>query len=676
MIMCNRNNKSEMRKQTLWMVIAILICGPILTSCIDYLEDNPSGSSESGNIIEPSAFADLMYPNIYVGDDFYDYAVGRWLDEHPLKKGEFSNGTIAAVEDVRNEFIKKLSGKDYGVKTGIDEVITALHDDYSATEYADDKAVLKTKLANIDEAATKDALYEQMGLLVKDGYQMPFEYICRPIERRVTPALDFPVSIQELDASAEELIQLADMTAEEAKSTMKMAEDWKSFLIDQEISSKAAASNRTGSREARLEKVNLRSGTRGAGTAPLQAILKAAGIDNEKDLVADKHFASVEDYLDACTLDQLKMLCKYLVVNRDFDYIPSDPTDKKQKVRGAEDVIAALCKNIFSPIAVNVSAVFDQAIPAANREAVMKMAEEIRASFKERINSRQWLSAATKAKAIEKLEAMTFYVGWPANDSGRKNWLVKVPENRKSLYQDILDLFRQRTALVEQMKGKEGEADLFYAEQWSDPSYKNNARYFIINNSMHMLSINLISPVFDLQMIDAMKYGMLGTVIGHELTHGFDNVGSFYNEIGKKEEWWIPADRQNYVKLQDAMVKNFNSLYYADNVFCDGEATLAENIADLGGLYISYDAFAKKMKETGISGDELDRQGREFFRALAYYWMENMSEACIENYKYDEHAANCLRVNGNVYLVDEFYRLFNIQGGKMYLDPKYRIEIW
>lgn len=94
------------------MVIAILICGSILTSCIDYLEDNPSGSSESGNIIEPSAFADLMYPNIYVGDDFYDYAVGRWLDEHPLKKGEFSNGTIAAVEDVRNEFIKKLSGKD------------------------------------------------------------------------------------------------------------------------------------------------------------------------------------------------------------------------------------------------------------------------------------------------------------------------------------------------------------------------------------------------------------------------------------------------------------------------------------------------------------------------------------------------------------------------------------
>jgi predicted metalloendopeptidase len=82
------------------------------------------------------------------------------------------------------------------------------------------------------------------------------------------------------------------------------------------------------------------------------------------------------------------------------------------------------------------------------------------------------------------------------------------------------------------------------------------------------------------------------------------------------------------------------------------------------------------MKASGISGDELDRQGREYFRGFAYGWMENMSENAIEDYKEDNHAANCLRVNGNVYLMDEFYRLFNIKDGKMYLTPKDRIEIW
>ena len=84
----------------------------------------------------------------------------------------------------------------------------------------------------------------------------------------------------------------------------------------------------------------------------------------------------------------------------------------------------------------------------------------------------------------------------------------------------------------------------------------------------------------------------------------------------------------------------------------------------------------KKLKEAGISGDELDRQGREYFRAFAYGWMENMSKEAIEEYKNDEHAPNCLRVNGNVYLMDEFYRLFNIKSGKMYLNPQDRIEIW
>ena len=227
------------------------------------------------------------------------------------------------------------------------------------------------------------------------------------------------------------------------------------------------------------------------------------------------------------------------------------------------------------------------------------------------------------------------------------------------------------------MKGKEGDADLFYAQEWFDQSYKPNARYMEVNNSMYILGINLIEPIFDLQMCDALKYSVIGaTTIGHEITHGFDNEGSLYNKIGKKEEWWTPADKQNFAKLQDAMVKNFNSLYYADNVYCDGEATLVENIADLGGLNIAYDAFVKKMKATGISGDELDRQGREFFRAYAYYYMENMSAEEIESYKQDEHAPFCLRVNGNVYLMDEFYRLFNIKDGKMYLAPKDRIEIW
>jgi hypothetical protein len=224
-----------MKKISIWMMATILSCGSMLTSCVDNQEDNPSGSSESGNIIEPSAFADLMYPDVYVGDDFYEYAVGRWLDQNPLKAGQYNNGTMAAQENVYENFLKALSGKDYGVKTGTDEVISALNDDYSAKEYADDKALLMAKIEKIDEAATKDALYEQMGLLVKEGYLMPFEYVCMPVERRVMPVLEFPVKIKHLSASDKDLIEFANMTAEEAAKTMKEAEEWKKFLVNEKL---------------------------------------------------------------------------------------------------------------------------------------------------------------------------------------------------------------------------------------------------------------------------------------------------------------------------------------------------------------------------------------------------------------------------------------------------------
>lgn len=135
--------------------------------------------------------------------------MGRWLDEHPLKKGQYNNGTMADQIDAAKAFINMLSSDDYGEKTGTDEVITALHDDYKATEYDDDLAVLKATLAKINGAKTKEALYEQMGQLVKDGYQMPFEYVCKPVERRVAPVLEFPGTIKELSATAEDLMELA-----------------------------------------------------------------------------------------------------------------------------------------------------------------------------------------------------------------------------------------------------------------------------------------------------------------------------------------------------------------------------------------------------------------------------------------------------------------------------------
>jgi predicted metalloendopeptidase len=127
--------------------------------------------------------------------------------------------------------------------------------------------------------------------------------------------------------------------------------------------------------------------------------------------------------------------------------------------------------------------------------------------------------------------------------------------------------------------------------------------------------------------------------------------------------------------LTEKMIAHFNKQTFGDYK-CNGKLTVGENTADLGGLYIGYDAFMKLLAKKGVTGDELDRQGREFFRAFAYTWMGNLGTEYIQLINNDVHALDPVRVNGNVYLMDEFYRLFNIKSGKRYLAPADRIEIW
>lgn len=120
------------------------------------------------------------------------------------------------------------------------------------------------------------------------------------------------------------------------------------------------------------------------------------------------------------------------------------------------------------------------------------------------------------------------------------------------------------------------------------------------------------------------NYGVMGaTTIGHEITHNFDSEGRKYNKVGKLENWWTAADIKTFEEFEKLMIDNFNGLTYYGNHQCNGKNTLAENIADLGGLNNAYDAFIKKQTDKGISGAELDRQGREFYRGFAVGWMEN-----------------------------------------------------
>ena len=668
-----------MKKINLPALGALLFWGMAMTSCQGFIdsvvgvEDNPASGTEvaAKNISEPSDFEAYIDMSTYAGDSFYQYAVGKWLDENPLKNDEYSNGTMAEQAELSYEFVKNLAGSNYGTATGTDPVLTCLHEDYKADEFATDKAALKSILAGIDKPTTLQEMYQLMGKLTRDGYMTPAVYYPLQVERKVVPAFAFPEPKKQFKADYKTLMAYADMTMEDAEQVEAVAKKWKDFLVKQEA---FLDKHQCCTPHRNLVKMEF-SRTRGDEEHPLKAIFDAVkkGLG---DVYTEDGYKLVDGYLAKMTLDELKLFCKYMVVNRDFLFMPGAPS-YHEKAYGSEDMIIAFLAYKFCPLHVNISALYNQTVDPNNREAVMKMCKEICTAFKKRIEKRPWMSEATKQKAIEKLENMTMYVGWPTNENRRKDWKMNVPQNRSTAYLDMLDLFKQRSDIIDKKAGSTDESDLFFAGENYMPSYKANAFCTRIDNSITILSSNLKAPIFDPSKSDAYNYSVMGaTTIGHEITHNFDSEGRKYNKVGKLENWWTAADIKTFEEFEKLMIDNFNGLTYYGNHKCDGKNTLAENIADLGGLNNAYDAFIKKQTDKGISGAELDRQGREFYRGFAVGWMENPSDEAIDDYEEDEHAPNFLRVDGNVYLVNEFYRLFNIQSGKMYLAPDKRIEIW
>ena len=664
-----------MKQRKLWMMAAILTSGLSLSSCQDWVttnDDNPVNpeTEEPTNIVENSDFSSYMDVNTYAGDDFYQHAIGKWLAEHPLKFLETENGTNSEQSEQTEAFKSSL-------KTMTDdEVIKRLKDDYNISTKASDLEILKGKVAAINAVTSTTDMYKKMGQLMSEGYLTPFYFTCMPYQRVVSPYLALPSNTMLYAIGAETLKEYVGLSEANAKKAISVIDEWKKMLIEKKLVEGKKGSLPRYVQESRLVKVSFAK-NRVSGDSPLFLMFTTLGFTNEDaNAMIDQDFSYINNFLAGLTLDDLKLFTIYMVANRDLNYIPLSAEEED----GFENTLTQLVDTRFSPVSVRFSGIYNKKIPAANRTAAIEMANEFRTTFRDRIKKLSWMGDESKAKAIEKLDNMDFGIGWPEDDSKRVEWSVKAPaastDGKASFYTDVLDLYLQQTKIVVSKFNSKVSEDLFYAGEVEAPSYQANAYYSRVNNNIIIMSSNLVPPIFDPNRNAAINYAVLGaTTIGHEITHGFDPGGTEYNNIGEHKAWMTPTDTKAFKVLSDKMVAHFNTLSVGD-FKCDGLRTVDENTADLGGLYIGYDAYMRLLARKGVTGAELDRQGREFFRAFAYSWMANVSALAYVSFATDLHSPYCIRVNGNVYLMNEFYRLFNIKSGKMFLAPKDRIEIW
>ena len=668
--------KSRTLNLGLWT--ATLVCGLVsVTSCTDddNAQDGGQGTAAEGvNIQEKSQFDSYIDMKTYAGDDFYNYATGTWRSNNPLKEGQHQNGTQSEQEKVSKAFLAKVVQEAADGSTK-DPLLKQLYADWNAMTMDAAKQRLKAVLKSIDNVTTREAMVAKMAELVGSGYYFPFGLSLDVINHTVVPSAQIPKLPIKPQARLQEISGLTDTEMAQIMATVNKVKPMLPDDDDDDADNDGNAARRMQVRchphpHATVYSIdNLR---RAASKNLVRDVLQAMNLGDWKSFSSVAGAAESGEKLADLQLDELKNVMKYVVMARDADLMPAASAADNDKQRQA--AIRWLVKLDASPLVFYMSHLFDKTINPENREAAKKMVGELRTAFRERIGKLTWMTDATKAKAVEKLEAMRVVLGWP--DTDHSEWLSKTPQTG-NFYDDVNELFRQSLEVRRQLIGMQTDDALMYALSVEFPSYEPNAMYSPVCNMVIINTINMTAPIYLGDKSDAYNMALLGATMGHEITHGFDDNGSKFDKTGQEIPWLDDESKANFEKLQKLQIANFDRLTYWPQYNCNGERTLTENIADLGGINIAYDVLMKRLAAQGASDAERDFQAREFFRAFAFSWMENIDQTQADKYRLgDIHAAGCLRVNGNVYLMDEFYRVFNITKGEMYLAPEKRFWIW
>ncbi len=307
--------------------------------------------------------------------------------------------------------------------------------------------------------------------------------------------------------------------------------------------------------------------------------------------------------------------------------------------------------------------------PPAAKAYMAKLVENLRVTLGERIQGLAWMSPETKAKALKKLAAFTVKIGYP--DKWQNYDGLEI--DRNDYAGNLRRISQWRYNYNVSQLGKPVDKT-----RWSMSPPTVNAYYSPTNNEIVFPAGILQFPFFDFGADDAVNYGGIGSVIGHEMTHGFDDQGRQYDGDGTLRDWWTKEDADKFKTRADQVVSQYNGFTVVDTIHVNGKLTLGENLADLGGLNVAYAAF-KKTKE-GQSNKKIDgfTPDQRFFLSWAQVWRSSQRpEAAAQRILTDPHSPEQYRTMAPLTNIDAWYKAFNIKpGDKLYKKPEDRTKVW
>ena len=635
------------------------------------------------------------------GADFYQYACGGWMKKHPLTNEYSRFGSFDMLAENNREQLKGLiveiaAGQNVqgtiGQKIGdiynlaMDSVklnadgVTPIQADLEKIASVKDKSEIVPLMAELAHSGVFPYFSFYVGADIMDSKSNLFQLYQGGIslgeKEYYLDNDDVTVNIRnKYKEHIVKMFQLAGFDEAAAKKKMEAVMD-----IETRIAKASFSAVEQRNPAANYHKMSLDELKKEIPGIDWDAFLNGIGVKGVTELSVSQvePIKEVEKIINSLPVENQIAYMQWSLIDRAAGYLSDDLVaqnfDFYGKTLSGKQTNQPRWKRAVS----TVNGVLGEAVgqmyvekyfPAAAKERMVQLVKNLQTALGERIRNLEWMGDSTKIKAIEKLNSFYVKVGYP--DKWRDYTGLNIEKD--SYWANVKRATEFELDYMLSKAGKPVDRD-----EWGMTPQTVNAYYNPTTNEICFPAGILQYPFFDMNADDAFNYGAIGVVIGHEMTHGFDDQGRQFDKDGNLKDWWTAEDAKRFEERAQVMVNFFDSIQVLPGLNANGSLTLGENIADHGGLQVSFQAFKNATKDAPLPVKDGFTPEQRFFLSYAGVWAGNIRDEQIRlQTKSDPHSLGRWRVNGALPQIGAWYDAFGIkEGDPMYLAPEKRVSIW
>jgi len=639
---------------------------------------------------------DNMDSDVRAQDDFYRHVNGKWLNEFELPADKSNYGAFTQLAELSRERVQKIindvSASDNAAGSS-EQKIADIYRGFMDTQALNEKglAPIQSELERINNISNHKQLSEYMGyadiyanapigMYVYIDQKKSDEHIVYITQSGLgLPNRDYYFKEDEKSAAIREKYQ------QHITNMLKLAGDQNAassmatvYAIEEDLAEGQWTPIQNRDREKAYNKMSFAEFTSHVPNMDWDAWLTHSMIEKPEVLVVNQpsYLKSVNEALGNYSIDDWKKYFTWHVLSNSSTYLSDDfanenfafygtvltgTTEQEPRWKRGVDLVNGLTGELVGKVYVK------KHFPPEAKTRMVDLIENLRDAYGQSIKELDWMGEETKVKALEKLAKFDPKVGYPDVWRDYSNLNIQG--------QDLVaDLKESTRFFTHRNRSKLGQP--IDRNEWGMNPQKVNAYYNPTKNEIVFPAAILQPPFFNLVADEAVNYGGIGAVIGHEMGHGFDDQGSKYDGDGNLKNWWTEEDRENFEKLTNKLVKQYDAFTVVDGTHVKGEFTQGENIGDLSGLSIAYKAFKNNYTANEIIDGYTPEQ--RFFMGWAQVWMRKYrDEELLRRIDVDPHSPSEFRANGILRNLPEFYEAFDVKPGDgMYLPPEERVKIW